>query len=442
MKISRRTVLRGMLNGGVVTVSLPILDCFLNTNGTAFASGQPLPVRFGTWTWGLGMASSIFIPKQTGADYELTEELLPFKDVKQHMNVFTNLTAYRDSHPNICHYSGWVIGKTGSAPSSRENRPGTTIDTTIANRIGRLKRFKLLVANSTGDAGTTYSYENATTINAPETSPLNFYRRLFGPDFQDPNQPVFAPNPLIMARKSALSAVMDQIGSLNRQVSSADRIRLDQYFTGVRHLEQQFTQQLTKPEPIAACRAPEALEEDPAPGLQAALVAERNRQMTRLMVMALACDQTRVFNLAWTSSNVTRPGYEKPHHTATHEETIDTALGYQPNCSWFTRRAFDSFAHVVAAFANLKEGDGSLLDNTLIYANTDHGNARVHSLDGMPAFTAGRAGGKVKTGLHVDGRGDSIARLGLTAMRVMGLDDATWGTLGNQTSKVFTEILA
>ena len=62
--LNRRRVLRGMLNGTAVTVALPLLNCFLNGNGTALASGKPMPVRFGTWFWGLGMAQKVFIPKK------------------------------------------------------------------------------------------------------------------------------------------------------------------------------------------------------------------------------------------------------------------------------------------------------------------------------------------------------------------------------------------
>ena len=64
---NRRRVLRGLLNGGVGTVALPLLNCFLNGNGTALANGAPLPVRFGTWAWGLGMNKDIFVPKKLGA---------------------------------------------------------------------------------------------------------------------------------------------------------------------------------------------------------------------------------------------------------------------------------------------------------------------------------------------------------------------------------------
>jgi len=62
-RLSRRRVLRGMLNGAAVSVALPLLDCFLNDNGTAMAGNAPLPLRFGTWTWGLGMSEAVFVPR-------------------------------------------------------------------------------------------------------------------------------------------------------------------------------------------------------------------------------------------------------------------------------------------------------------------------------------------------------------------------------------------
>ena len=69
--LSRRRVLRGMLSGGAVSVSLPLLNLFLNGNGNAMANGEPMPVRFGTWVWGLGMNDAIFTPKNTGANLDL-----------------------------------------------------------------------------------------------------------------------------------------------------------------------------------------------------------------------------------------------------------------------------------------------------------------------------------------------------------------------------------
>jgi hypothetical protein len=402
-----------------------------------------MPVRFGTWFWGLGMDSSVFIPKKLGAGYDLPEEIASLAPVRDHVNLFTNFTAFRDTYENLCHYTGWVIGRTGNAPESFTHPPGETIDVTVANQIGRTTRFKTLTATATGDVRNTYSYENPTSPNAAEFSPINFYTKLFGPDFPDPNAATFKPNPAIMVRKSVLSGVMDDLHRLSRDVGASDKARIDQYVTGVRHLEQQFTQQLTKPEPIAACRPGPAVKEEPKTGNDTGLTAARHKMMTDLMVMAIACDQTRVFNMSYANSaaNTTKAGYEKPHHTTTHEERVDEGLGYQPTSSWFIRRAMENWAYYVGAFAGMKEGDGTLLDNCLIYANTDHGWARIHTLDGMPAFTAGRAGGKVKTGLHIDGGGTALTRIGYTAMRAVGLGLASWGTKSNMTSKDVGEMI-
>ena len=441
---SRRRVLRGMLNGGAVTLGLPVLNCFLNQSGTAFASGNDLPLRFGTWFWGLGMASQVFVPKKTGAGYDLPEEIAALEGVREDINVFTNFNTFRDSSPNLCHYSGWVIMRTGQAPANGDDRPGETIDVTIARVLSRTSRFRALTATATGDVRTSYSYENANSPNAAEPSPLNFYQRVFGPDYQDPNAPTFTPNPSIMVRKSVLSGVLDQTRELMNTVGSEDRARLDQYFTGLRDLERQFEMQLTKPEPIAACHPVTPPAEDPRSGIDSDTVAQRHRMLTDLMVMALACDQTRVFNMAYSAAfaSTIKAGYEKPHHTTTHEEAVDQDLGYQPTASWFTRQAMEGWAYFVDAFRKVREGDGTMLDNTLILATTDCSWARVHSLDGVPFFTAGRAGGRVKTGLHVDGNATTAARGGYTALKVCGVDVAAWGTKSNGTSREIGEMLA
>ncbi len=76
------------------------------------------------------------------------------------------------------------------------------------------------------------------------------------------------------------------------------------------------------------------------------------------MVMAVACDQTRVFNMAYSNAqaNTVRSGYEKPHHTTTHEEPIDAALGYQPNHAYFASRAIEEWAYFVESFSKIREG--------------------------------------------------------------------------------------
>jgi hypothetical protein len=441
--ISRRRFLRGTLQGAGVSVALPFLDAFLDGNGKALAAGAPIPLRFGTWSWGLGMSKDIFVPKRTGANFDLPEEISSLALVQQHINLFTNFHVFRDDAPNLCHHSGWVVLRSGIAPTSRPNLPGETLDVSIARKIGNATRFRSLSATATGDVRDSFSYEAGNSVNAPEWSPLRFYQRLFGDGFQDPNADSFAPDPKIMVRKSALSAVQEDTKQLQKSLGAEDKARLDQYFEGIRDLERRFELQLTKPDPREACIIPSPPGDLPA-GLDADLVSKRHRMMTDLMVMAIACDQTRVFNMFYASafSATTKPGYDKPHHTATHEEAVDPSLGYQPNTSWFTRRAMEEWAYFVQALARVREGDGTLLDSSLVYATTDQSFAKVHAIDGIPMFSAGNLGGRVRTGLHIDGNGTPGCRLGYTAQRLMGLDIVSWGDKSNTTSDAISEILA
>jgi hypothetical protein len=431
-----------MVNGVGVSVALPFLEIFLNANGTALASGRPMPVRFGTWGYGLGGTKDIFVPKKTGANYDLPEEIASWAPVRDDINLFTNGSAFPDSSPNRNHFTGWVVSRTGVAPEE-DAVPAETIDVTVAKQIGRTTRYTSLTATATADARDTYSYLNATTPNAPEWSPLQFYTRLFGPDFQDPNADNFTKDPRLIARRSVLSGVMEQSRSMMQTLGAADRQRLDQYFTGLRQLEKQFDQRLTKPEPIASCVAPDGPPENPMMDKSADAVRQRHKMMTDLMVMAVACDQTRVFNMTYSAafSSIIKPGYPKPHHTCTHEEPVDGKLGYQHHASWFTRRAMESWADFVAAFREIPEGDGTLLDNVLILGTTDVGYARTHAIDGMPVFLAGRAGGRARSGMHIDLNGGSVAQVGYTALRLVGVDTPSWGTLSNQCSDVIGDIV-
>ena len=441
--LSRRRVLRGVLNGSAVTVGLPLLNVFLNGNGTALADGAKMPVRFGTWGWGLGMSKSIFVPKTTGAKWDLPEEIESLKNVQKHINLYTNFNGFRDAAPNLCHTTGWMILRTGAAPLNGNDRPGETIDVTVAKKIGTSTRFSNLTMSATGDPRDTQSYESANSVNNSEGSPLALYTTIFGPDFQDPNAKEFKPSPKIMVRKSVMSSVLEDTKTLASKVGAEDKQRLDQYFTGLRELERQFDMQLTKPEPRAACVAAKSIREDTKTGVDVELVKQRHEMMTNLLVMALACDQTRVFNMLYSKSfaSTTKVGYEKPHHTASHEEPVDEKLGYQPNVSWFLRRAFENWAFFVDAFTKVKEGDGTLLDNMMIYGSTDQSFAKIHSIDGLPMFSAGRCGGKIKTGLHIDGQGTTGCRLGYTMMRNLGLDIPHWGNQSNQTNKEISEIV-
>jgi hypothetical protein len=443
--LSRRRVLRGMLGGTAVSVSLPLLEVFLNDNGTAFAAtGQPLPARFGTWFWGLGVNHNVFTPKTVGADYELPPQMQPLAKVKQHINVFTNYNVLTDGKPNLCHYTGWVALRTGATPGGRGQLPGQSLDVAIADAMGGGTRFRSLCLAATGAPRDSYSFLSADAVNPPEISATEFYQKIFGPEFQDPNSPNFKPDPRIMMRRSVLSAVGEQRKSLGRSLGAADQARLDQYYTSIRELENRLELQLQKPPPAPNCKAPARAPAELTVGVDVELVSARHRAMTDLLVMALVCNQTKVFNMVYSDSgsSLTRKGLDKTHHIVTHEEVIDAEKGYQIEACRFVGDAFKEMAYFLEKLASTPEADGSLLDHCLVYAHSDCQLAKTHSIDGIPMFTAGRLNGTVKTGLHIDGKGEPGTRLGYTVQKLMGVPVTSWGQGSMQTAREISEIVA
>jgi hypothetical protein len=449
---TRRSVLRGMLGGASVGVALPFLDVFLDESGTALAdTGAPIPVRFGTWYWGLGHTPGHAVaPKtKTGAGITFLEECKSLKPYEQHLNYFGGFNMPLDGRSNYTHFTGWVASRTGSAPSSNSDIPAPTLDLLVADQIAGNTRFRTIDCTSVGIPRENYSARSTNNRAAAEASAERLYARVFGGEFADPNKGEFTPDPKVMVRKSVLSAVREDSKALEKKLGAADRARLDEYFTSIRQLENQLDLQLKKPEPNAACTLPqrprkEGDEQHIKAGLEVDTVVENHRIMAKLMAMAVACNQTRIFNMVFSDnfSHLRRPGQTYTHHLLTHEETWDKELGYQPVAFWFNCRQMDAFATFIETFKSIPEGSGTLLDNVLIFAATETNYARVHSIDGVPVFTAGHAGGRIKTGLHVVGNGDPITRVGLTAMQVMGLPLDTWGTRSLQTSKTISEIVA
>ena len=101
----------------------------------------------------------------------------------------------------------------------------------------------------------------------------------------------------------------------------------------------------------------------------------------------------------------------------------------------------EGFAALVGALDAIKEGDGTLLDHSLVLAYTDTSNAKLHAVDGIPMFLAGSASGRMKTGIHFAGASSTVARVGMTIQQAMGLSVDHWGTDSNMTNKPISEIM-
>ncbi len=442
MNMNRRRVLRGMMNGAAVTVGIPFLDCFLDSNGTALASGQELPVAFGTWVQGLGFNPGFWEPKVLGKGYTNNTQFEMLNPWKDKINIFSGMKVFLDGKSASPHNTGYQVCSMGDIPDGKGSPP--SLDNIIADTIGTRTRFRSLEVSADGGTSS-WSRRSATAINASEPSPVALYKRIFGPEFKDPNSATFEPDPQDMARKSVLSYVGEQREDLLKGLGAADKARLDEYFTAVRGLENQLDLQLQKPASMPNCKMPTPVEE-------ARLGADVNDALangklhSQLLAHALACGQTRVINVAFSGSGggalIRLPGSTQNFHQWTHEEGIDPKLGYQPNCTWLMGKCLEGFRDMLAILESTKEGDHTLLDRIVLYYFTDNGYARLHTLDNMPTMTAGLANGRIKGGFHIADQGAPVTRVGLTVMQAMGVPMNTWGTLSNQTGKTITEITA
>jgi hypothetical protein len=440
--ISRRNILRGAIGGAAVGVSLPFLDSMLDSKGRALAAtGQRIPVRFGTWIWGCGFIPEKWIPRQTGRDYAMPEDLAPLEPYRDRMALLSGFDVKLDGVANKPHITGCLGMRTG-VPVPDSNVRAPTFDVLISQQLGADTRFRSLEISSCG-LENSYSYHSAGSPNPSEISPALLYRRIFGEGFLDPNAASFTPDAGIMARKSVLSAVSEDRQRLMRNVGAADRHRLDEYFTSIRQIEQQLELQLQPPAPVENFIRPAAPEADGL-GSEIGQVLETHRLMAELLARALQTDQTRVFNVLFsdTTSNLRLPGETTTHHTLTHEEPDDRALGFQKQHSQFVTQSMLGWRDFLDALDAIPEGDGTLLDNCLVLAHSDCSIAKAHAVEGIPVMIAGNAGGAVRTGYHLAGNGDPISRIGLTVQQAMGLPVERWGQMSMETNRTVTELVA
>ena len=437
--INRRRMLRGMMGGAAIGVGLPLLDCFLDVNGEALADGSPLPICFGTFFAGLGFNPGRWEPKIVGPKYDMAPELEVLTPFKDKINIYTGLKAFLDGHPLTVHNTGTQVCINGGIPRGGETL-APSLDSLIADVIGTRTRFRSLEAACSGFPQS-FSRRGA-AMNPPELSPAALYTRIFGADFRDPNAADFTPDPRVMVKKSVLSAVAQHRQEFLSQVGAADRARLDEYFTVLRDLEQQLSLQLQKPAPLEACTTP-AKAPDATVGAIVEDVHSNNKLFSGLLAHALACDQTRVVNLVFTPalSNLRKAASPLTFHMYTHEESYDPKLGYQPESTWFMMQSAVGFHDFLAALDGIREGERTLLDRMAVYFSSDTGYARVHGLDSMPLMSAGRAGGRLKTGIHFHAPNEPATRVGLTLQQAMGVPVGSWGTESNQTSKTIAEVV-
>lgn len=423
-RMSRRAALRGLVGGGAaVAIGLPALEIFLNDHGTAYADGSSFPGRFGVFFWGNGVLPERWVPARDGADYELSEQLAPLAPVKDLVTVVSGLRV--ETGNDIPHGSG-PAGILSGAPLILRGERGSfstpSIDQVIAREIGGDTRFRSLELGA--EPGEGLSYNGPDSRNPPERSPAALFERVFGGGFRAPGEDV-EPDPRLSLRRSVLDAVMEDTRRLQGRLGATDRRRLDQHLTGVRELELRLARLEEDPPALASCARPAAPEADYPYVEGRPRLSEVNRVFCDVVAMALACDQTRVFFNMFTSpvNNLLFLDTGSGHHQLTHDEPDP-----QDEVNRIVTSIVDEFGYLVRALAAVPEGEGTLLDNTLLMATTDCAQGRRHTLDDYPVVLAGRACGRIRTGIHYRSpSSENTSKLLFSVARAFGLRLESFG---------------
>jgi hypothetical protein len=427
---SRRTFLRGILGGAAVSVGIPWLEALHVPRYASAAGVDSFPKRFGLFFWGNGVLPGDgqgipdqWTPTGSGTNWELSEQLSPLAPMKQHVTVISRMQV---TTGNPAAHAGGPAGLLSGRPLLRNGADytfaGPSIDQILAESVGSQTRFRSLeIAVEPGARGLSHTGPN--TINPAEYSPVALFERLFGAEFRAPgDEPIV--DPKLSLRRSVLDAVQEDSLALQRRASASDRARLDQHFTAVRDLELRIARLLEDPPNLAACMRPPAVDEIPfVDGRpQMPVIAAT---MADLLAMALACDQTRVFSLWYSTpvNNVLYPGANAGHHQLTHDEPGD-----QPMVNTIVKGIMGDLNTFLQKLDAIPEGDGTLLEHCGILASSDVSYGRTHSIDRYPIVVCGSMGGRLRTGVHIVSEiQDNVAKVPFTMANAMGANLASFG---------------
>jgi hypothetical protein len=431
---TRRNFLRG---AGGVCVGLPLLPSLVPR---ARAGGAEYPLRLVIFAHQQGTLLDQWIPASVGplALSPMLEALAP---VQQHLTVISGM--HNGVHPIIGNSGHGVAESTllSSMPMVTNILPdgtiadgyppysgaaGPSIDQVIAERLGPVTPYKTIDLAMGGGDKSSLHFAGPDDPVTFEPDPRAAFDRLFADlDVDDPS-PL---QQLRNARASVLDGVSQSFAAVRERAAVEDRARLDAHADKIRALEERFAL------PPLECGQPTLdLPTDYTPGDDQDDVTAA--AMIEIATMALACDMTRVASLVFTSGHT--PGFpflgmdfaqQFPELGFWHE--LVHAVPGRPDVAEVCRECFgfytSQFLALVQALAAVPEGDGTMLDHSLVLWVTEFGDGAAHSSTSLPVVLAGSAGGQLQTGRHLDGSGHAFGDLLVSILQLFGHDDTSFG---------------
>lgn len=449
--LSRRTMLRGLVAGVGASIALPPLEAMFNTNGTAYAGGGAIPVRYGTFFWGSGVRPDRWVPRRTGAEWwrDPNEALTPLAEsvlVRDHVSVLTGFNCIDGGSSN--HQAGRAIILTGTYDPARYeygDAIGPSTDFIIASAWEGRTRFRSLDVgiSEVGKGGRvvrgTTSFDAGGNPTGAEFSPRRVFDRLFSMGVESGSTGAAVAE----VRQSMVDVVRADAVRLRARLGVNDQRRLDAHLDGIRNLERSL-----EGLEVSRCEAPASPPDGFSADRSHELLEEKNRVMADLVAMAFACDLTRVVSYQYTAMQSDcifwQVGAEQGSHVLTHDDRglSDRLAPQYERVHMVTTFVVRNFTALLEALARIPEGDGTVLDNSVIFATSDVSDGTLHNHSNMPILIGGRAGGRLVRGTHIRGGGENTSKIPLTILRTLGLEVDGFGSGAPRATDTYDALLA
>ena len=406
--LPRRTFLRGL----GVTLSLPLLDSMIPAQTPLASTAAKPQIRLGLCFMPHGAVMNNWTPIGEGTDFDLNRTLQPLAPFKNQLVVVSNL-AHKNAAPagpgdnggdHTRSPSVYLNGVHPKRTDGADIRAGTTIDQIAAEKIGQqtpLPSLELAIEDYSGlvgscDVGFSCAYMNTISWRTPTTplpmeiNPRVVFDRLFGD-----GATVEERLERIDQERSILDAVSSDVRHLEGKLGTGDRTRVAEYLDTVREIERriQLAEKQNSNSNIAVPATPSGIPDDHQ---------THTKLMFDLMVLAFQADITRIstFMMAREVSYRTFPmlGISEGFHPASHHQNNPARL---ENLTKINTYHVSLMAYFLGKLRSTPDGDGTLLDHSLVLYGSGMSNSNIHNHAPLPIVLAGGAAGKMKGGRHL-----------------------------------------
>ncbi len=438
--LSRRTFLRGT----GAAIALPWLEAMSHAGTLSQISAPKPPVRFACLYFPNGAWMNNWIPKTTGADYELPTSLAPLADVKDNVLVLSGLDK-KNSHEGDGHYAKTANFLTGmhvnKTPGRDISAGGTSMDQIAAQKVGTrtpLPSLELgidpIVSGVDANVGFTRLYASYIAWRAPnvpvarEINPRAVYERLFGA--KDANGRPMSTATRSDDDRSLLDMALADAHDLRGRLGRDDQNKMDEYLESVRAVEKQIAFATS-----ADQRAwhPESTPTDvSAPDAKIPSDYQKHVQlMLDMIVLAFWTDQTRIATFMFANDVSNRnfapfiDGLKGGHHQLSHHENkAESIRQYCLINKWHVAQ----YTRMLKKMQAVKEGDGNLLENSMILMGSGMSDGNRHDPANLPIVLGGRGGGTIDSGRHLAyAQGTPLCNLHLSILDRMGVESTRFG---------------